>query len=213
MPLYISFYNKVIWFLKIKFRKFASQKQNNIMTNQTNSVKALLKELENGKRQLKAEFDRSMGALDAAIKVLSISKLDPSDFLKGGLERKPGRPMKGEIDLKMIVRKIKGKGRRGRPVGSRAQFHGNLTQTLYELVLSQKRFIHNRDIVALMMKKYPDVDRSEFAKKVSVLLASLKKQDRLVTYQDGGYRKNMFWGTREWMKSGKPVKGKEPKKY
>jgi hypothetical protein len=43
-------------------------------------------------------------------------------------------------------------------------------------------------------------------------LASLKKQERLVTYQDGGYRKNMFWGTREWMKSGKPVKGKEPKK-
>ncbi|MFM2157152.1 MAG: hypothetical protein RL516_1901 [Bacteroidota bacterium] len=183
------------------------------MTNQTNSVKALLKELENGKRQLKAEFDRSMGALDAAIKVLSISKLEPSDFLRGGLERKPGRPMKGEIDLKMIVRKIKGKGKRGRPVGSRAQFHGNLTQTLYELVMSQKRFIHNRDIVALMMKKYPDVDRSEFAKKVSVLLASLKKQERLVTYQDGGYRKNMFWGAREWMKSGKPVKGKEPKKY
>jgi len=72
------------------------------MTNQTNSVKALIKELENGKRQLKAEFDRSMNALDAAIKVLSISKLDPSDFVKGGLERKPGRPMKGEIDLKMI---------------------------------------------------------------------------------------------------------------
>ncbi|MFN5347536.1 MAG: hypothetical protein ACK44N_04520 [Bacteroidota bacterium] len=182
------------------------------MTNQTNSVKALIKDLENGKRQLKAEFDRSMNALDAAIKVLSISKLDPSDFVKGGLDRKPGRPMKGAIDLKMIVRKIKGKGRRGRPVGSRAQFHGNLTQTLYDLVLAQKRFVHNRDIVAMMMKKYPNVDRSEFAKKVSVLLASLKKQERLVTYQDGGYRKNMFWGTREWMKGGKPVKGKEPKK-
>jgi hypothetical protein len=182
------------------------------MTNQTNSVKALIKELESGKRQLKAEFDRSMGALDAAIKVLSISKLDPSEFVKGGLGRKPGRPMKGEINLKMIVRKIKGKGKRGRPVGSRAQFHGNLTQTLFDLVIAQKRFIHNRDIVALMMKKYPNVDRAEFAKKVSVLLASLKKQERLVTYQEGGYRKNMFWGTRDWMKSGKPVKGKEPKK-
>ena len=35
-----------------------------IMTTQTNSVKALIKDLENGKRQLKAEYDRSMGALD-----------------------------------------------------------------------------------------------------------------------------------------------------
>ena len=183
-----------------------------IMTTQTNSVKALIKDLENGKRQLKAEYDRSMGALDAAIKVLSLAKLDPSDLVKGGMERKPGRPMKGDIDLKMIVRKIKGKGKRGRPVGSRAQFHGNLTQMLFDLVVAQKRFIHNRDIVLLMMKKFPNVDRSEFAKKVSVLLASLKKQGRLVTYQDGGYRKNMFWGIKEWMKSGKPIKGKEPKK-
>jgi len=182
------------------------------MTNQTNSVKALIKELESGKRQLKAEFERSMGALEAAIKVLSISKLDPSDFVNGGLGRKPGRPMKGDINLKMFVRKIKGKGKRGRPVGSRAQFHGNLTQTLFDLVIAQKRFIHNRDIVALMMKKYPNLERAEFAKKVSVLLASLKKQERLVTYQEGGYRKNMYWGIREWLKSGKPVKGKGPKK-
>lgn len=194
------------------FLQFCQTDKNKNMANQTNSVKALIKELENGKRQLKAEFNRSMGALDAAIKVLSISKLDPSDFVKGGLDRKPGRPMKGAIDLKMIVRKIKGKGRRGRPVGSRAQFHGNLTQTLFDLVVSQKRFIHNRDIVLLMMKKYPNVDRAEFAKKVSVLLASLKKQGRLVTFQDGGYRKNMFWGIREWLKNGKPAKGKEPKK-
>jgi hypothetical protein len=183
------------------------------MTTQTNGVKALLKELETGKKQLKVEFERSMIAIDTAIKILNSAKLDPTEYVSGSNEsRGPGRPAKADINLKAIIRKVKGKGKRGRPIGSRAQFHGNLTQTLYEAVMAHRRFIHNRDIVVILMKKFPEADRVDFAKKISVLLASLKKQGRLVTYHEGGYRKNMFWGAPEWLKGGKPVKGREVKK-
>lgn len=183
------------------------------MTNQTNGIKALLKELESGKKQLKHEYDRSVIAIDTAIKILNSAKLDPTDYVSGSTEsRGPGRPSKNDINLKAIIRKVKGKGRRGRPIGSRAQFHGNLTQTLFDAVIAQRRFVHNRDIVVALMKKFPEVDRIDFAKKISVLLASLKKQERLVTYHEGGYRKNMFWGAPEWMKGGKVIKGREAKK-
>ncbi len=183
------------------------------MTTQTNGVKALLKELEAGKKQLKAEFDRSIIAIDTAIKILNAAKLDPADYVSGTSEgRGPGRPSKSDFNLKAIIRKVKGKGKRGRPIGSRAQFHGNLTQTLFDTVISQRRFVHNRDIVVALMKKFPDVDRADFAKKISVLLASLKKQGRLTTYHEGGYRKNMFWGSPDWMKNGKVVKGRDVKK-
>jgi hypothetical protein len=187
------------------------------MTTQTTGVKALLKELEAGKKQLKTEYDRSIHAIDVAIRILTEAKLDPTDMVSGSTDSKgPGRPTKGDFNLKALIKKVRGKGKRGRPIGSRAQFHGNLTQTVYETVIGNKRFIHNRDIVELLIKGMPKnekIDRVDFAKKISVLLASLKKQGRLVTYQEGGYRKNMFWGAPEWMGAdGKINRSREFKK-
>lgn len=181
------------------------------MTKQTPGVKSLLKELEAGKKQLKAEYEKSMSALDSAIKVLKITHLDATEMVSAANAKKgPGRPMKGAVNLKALVKKVRGKGKRGRPTGAGAIFKGNLTQTIYETVAAKKRFVHSRDIVDSLMKKFPKADRVEFSKKVSVLLASLKKQERLVTYNDGGYRKSMYWGLTEWMTpEGRMSRGKE----
>jgi hypothetical protein len=181
------------------------------MNKQTPGVKALLKELEVGKKQLKAEYEKSMSALDAAIKVLQITHLDATEMVSAiGVKKGPGRPKKGSVNLKALVKKVRGKGKRGRPAGASAAYKGNLTQTIYDTVVAKKRFVHNRDIVDTLMKKFPKVDRADFSKKISVLLASLKKQGRLVTYNDGGYRKSMYWGVKEWMTpEGRMSRGKE----
>ncbi len=180
------------------------------MTKQTPGVKALLKELDLAKKQLKAEYDRSLRAVEEAIKQLSSAKLDVSDHVKTTREnRGPGRPNKGAVDLKGMVKKLRGKGKRGRPVGSKSGYNVNLTQTIQDLVANKGRFLHSREIVDLLIRKFPQEDRAEFAKKVSVLLASLKKQGRLTTFKAGGYRKNMYWGVKEWMKDGKIAKGRE----
>lgn len=179
------------------------------MATQTPGVKSLLKELESGRKQLKAEYDKSIRAIDDAIKILQHAKLDASDAVSDNGLRKPGRPPKGTLNLSSLIKKVKGKGARGRPVGSKSAFKGNLTQTLYETILSKKRFVHNRDLVDTLSRKFPKADKAEFGKKISVLLASLKKQGRLVTYQDGGYRKNMYWGVPEWMNENKIARGRE----
>lgn len=180
------------------------------MAKQTPGVKALLKELDLAKKQLKVEYERSYRAVEEAIKALTSAKLDVADHVKTGrLAKGPGRPAKGSVDLKGMVKKFRGKGKRGRPVGSKSTYQGNLTLTIEEMVKSKGKFMHSRDIVDGLMRKFPKEDRADFAKKISVLLASLKKQERLVTFKDGGYRKNMYWGAKEWMKDGKIVKGRD----
>ena len=184
------------------------------MSGQNTEVKSLIKKLEAGKKQLKIEFDKNIRAIDEAIKTLSVAKADPLKVIGSAVSyRKPGRPKKGDVNVRALVKKAKGKVGRGRPSGSKSGVAVNLTQMLYEFVLSKNRFIHSREIVDNVMKKFPFEDRVDFGKKISVLLASLKKQKRLVTFKDGGYRKNMYWGAPLWLtKEGRISKGKEFKK-
>jgi hypothetical protein len=93
----------------------------------------------------------------------------------------------------------------GRPHGSKSALSINITQFIYDTVMNKKRFIHNREILDAFTRKYPKLDRVEFGRKISVLLASLKKQGRLALYNAGGYRKNMYWGSPGWM-SGRNIK-------
>ena len=93
----------------------------------------------------------------------------------------------------------------GRPHGSKSALSINITQFIHDTVMNKKRFVHNRDILEAFSKKYPKLDKVEFGRKISVLLASLKKQGRLVVFNAGGYRKSMFWGSPSWM-SGRNIK-------
>ena len=181
------------------------------MATQTAGVKVLLKQLEAGKRQLKLEYERSIRAIEEAIKTLNTAKLNPSNVISSAkTHRGPGRPKKDDVNVRAIVKKAKGKVGRGRPLGSANGVKINLTQMLHEMVVSKNRFIHSRDLVEGVIKKFPHEDRIDFGKKISVLLASLKKQGRLVTFKDGGYRKNMYWGIPTWLtKEGRISKGKE----
>jgi hypothetical protein len=183
------------------------------MANQTAGVKALLKELQAGKKQLKSDYERSLKALDEAIRVLESAKLDAMETVKStAAKRKPGRPGKAAVSVKAIVKKSRGKIQRGRPVGAKAAFKGNLTQSIYDVVVNKKRFVHNRDIADVLTKKVPHSDRADFSKKLSVLLASLKRQGRLVTVNEGGYRKSMYWGLPDWVNAdGRIMRGKENK--
>jgi hypothetical protein len=110
---------------------------------------------------------------------------------------------------KKVVKKATGaKGGRkkpGRPHGSKSALSINITQFIFDTVIGKKRFVHNREILEAFTKKFPKLDRVEFGRKISVLLASLKKQGRLSLYNDGGYRKNMYWGSPTWM-SGRNIK-------
>jgi hypothetical protein len=180
------------------------------MATQTPAIKALLKDLLAGKKLLKAEFEKSIRAIDEAISVLNTVKLHTNDVLNVKTAMPgPGRPKKEDFTLKEVIKNVKGKGKRGRPVGTSASLKGNLTQMLNDMVVGKNKFVHSRDIVSGMLKKFPGEDRADFGKKISVLLASLKKQGRLVTYKDGGYRKNMYWGSPAWLsKEGRIVKGR-----
>ena len=71
--------------------------------------------------------------------------------------------------------------------------------------MNKKRFIHNRDILEAFSRKYPKLDKVVIGRKISVLLASLKKQGRLAVHNAGGYRKNMYWGSPSWL-SGRNIK-------
>lgn len=98
-----------------------------------------------------------------------------------------------------------GKRKPGRPHGSKAALSINITKFIYDTVMNKKRFIHNRDILEAFGRKYPKLNKVEFGRKISVLLASLKKQGRLAVYNAGGYRKNMYWGSPTWL-SGRNIK-------
>jgi hypothetical protein len=98
-----------------------------------------------------------------------------------------------------------GRRKPGRPHGSKSALSINITQFIYDTVMNKKRFVHNREILDAFAKKFPRLDRVEFGRKISVLLASLKKQGRLALYNAGGYRKNMYWGSPSWM-SGRNIK-------
>ncbi len=111
--------------------------------------------------------------------------------------------------VKKVVKKATsakgGKKKPGRPHGSKSALSINITQFIFDTVMGKKRFVHNREILEAFTKKFPKLDRVEFGRKISVLLASLKKQGRLALYNDGGYRKNMYWGSPTWM-TGKNIK-------
>ena len=98
-----------------------------------------------------------------------------------------------------------GKRKPGRPHGSKSALSINITQFIFDTVMSKKRFVHSREVLEAFSKKFPKLDKVEFGKKISVLLASLKKQGRLTLFNAGGYRKNMYWGSPTWM-SGKNIK-------
>jgi hypothetical protein len=98
-----------------------------------------------------------------------------------------------------------GKRKPGRPHGSKSALSINITQFIFDTVMGKKRFVHNREILDAFARKFPKLDRVEFGRKISVLLASLKKQGRLTLYNAGGYRKNMYWGSPTWM-SGRSIK-------
>jgi len=184
------------------------------MVSQTAGVIALIKQLEEGKLKLKLEYEKGIRALDQVIKTLCEVKLDPLNFVHAAKKtRKPGRPKTGEINVRSIVKKAKGKNGRGRPAGSKSGTKVNLTQMLYDTVISKNQFVHSREIVESVVKKFPHEDRIDFGKKISVLLASLKKQGRLITFKDGGYRKNIYWGAPIWLsKEGRISRGKGFKK-
>lgn len=93
----------------------------------------------------------------------------------------------------------------GRPHGSKSALSINITQFIHDTVMNKKRFVHNREILEAFCKKYPKLDKVEFGRKISVLLASLKKQGRLAVHNAGGYRKNMYWGSPSWL-SGRNIK-------
>lgn len=106
---------------------------------------------------------------------------------------------------KKVSKSKSGKRKPGRPHGSKSALSINITQFIYDAVINKKRFIHNRDILESFSRKYPKLDKVEFGRKISVLLASLKKQGRLAVYNAGGYRKNMYWGSPSWL-SGRNIK-------
>ena len=119
---------------------------------------------------------------------------------------KKSAPKKAAKKVAKKVSKPKSSKRKpGRPHGSKSALSINITQFIYDTVMNKKRFIHNRDILESFCKKFPKLDKVEFGRKISVLLASLKKQGRLAVYNAGGYRKNMYWGSPSWL-SGRNIK-------
>ena len=106
---------------------------------------------------------------------------------------------------KKVTKTKSAKRKPGRPYGSKSALSINITKFIYDTVMNKKRFVHNRDILETFGRKYPKLDKVEFGRKISVLLASLKKQGRLAIYNAGGYRKNMFWGSPTWL-SGRKIK-------
>ena len=131
-------------------------------------IRRLIRELEQSKKKLRVEYNKGLRALDDAILALS------------ELEDKAGA----------ITQKINSdKSRRGRPTGG-----VSLSNEIKDVIAAKKKFLHQRDIVAALKKKYPEEDEILFGKKVSVLLSNLKKKGELITIDDGNYRRNMMWG-------------------
>jgi hypothetical protein len=183
------------------------------MTYQSAQIKLLVKELEDGKKFLLAEYERSIKAIDNTIHVLQTSKIDITEAIQTGtIKRKRGRPFKGSINLKSIVRKAASSGLRGRPKGSQSAYQGNLTQAIYEIVIKKNHFLHSREIADILSRQLTIEDRASFGKKLSVLLASLKRQGKLTTYSSGSNLKNVFWGLPMWInKNGSMATGREPR--
>jgi hypothetical protein len=180
------------------------------MANKTESVRKLIRELELGKKKLRLEFNRGIRAIDDAIATLLKLEMDAAALVKSVNPKSAGRPSKENVNLANLV--ASKSGRRGRQVveaGSRKQ---TLTQLVFDTVQGKKKFVHQREIASTVLKKFPDEDAVEFAKKVSVLLAALKRRNKLVTVNQGGYRRNFFWGLPEWQSAeGKILKNFEVK--
>jgi hypothetical protein len=180
------------------------------MSKKSESVRKLIRELELGKKKLRLEYNRGIRAIDDAIATLLKLEMDAAALVKSVNPKSAGRPSKENVNLVNLV--ASKSGRRGRQVveaGSRKQ---TLTQLVFDTVQGKKKFVHQREIAATVLKKFPDEDAVEFAKKISVLLAALKRRNKLVTVNQGGYRRNIFWGLPEWKSAdGKILKNSEVK--
>jgi hypothetical protein len=186
------------------------------MAKKSETVRKLIRELEIGKKKLRIEFNRGLRALDEAIATLERLELDATALVKAANPTKKGRPSGGNINLTGLVSSKSGK--RGRSTMEEVPQKQTLTQMIFDSVQAKKKFVHQRDIAALLLKKFPEEDKVEFSKKISVMLAALKKRNKLVTINQGGYRRNIFWGLPTWLnaegkvlktfenKSDKPVK-------
>jgi hypothetical protein len=169
------------------------------MAKKNENIHQLIRELELGKKKLRLDYTRGIRAIDDAIAVLQKMELDATNLVKSVRQASVGRPSKTQLNVvKLVERK---NVRRGRVPNNQKVKGISLTDMLYDTVQSKKRFIHQRDIVAAIVKKYPEEDIAEFSKKISVLLASLKRQGKLVIVNHGGYRRNIYWGLPNWLDS------------
>jgi hypothetical protein len=167
------------------------------MAKKNENIRKLIRELELGKKKLRLDFTRGIRAIDDAIAVLQKMELDATNMVKSMYHTSMGRPSGSELNAVKLVER--NNVRRGRLPNSQIKNGISLSGVLYDIVQSKKRFIHQRDIVAIVVKKYPEEELSDFSKKISVLLASLKRQGKLVTVNQGGYRRNIYWGLPNWL--------------
>jgi hypothetical protein len=157
------------------------------MKSKNETVKQLIRELEAGKHKLLLEYKKGIRVLDDAIAALKTLELDTSLLISS-----KSRQLAGNKNI-VLSELVGGKsGRRGRPVSDPE--NPGLTQVIFETVKKKRKFMHQRDIVALVHKQFPDEELSDFSKKVSVLLSALKKQGRIVSVKKDDSTRNVHWG-------------------
>lgn len=156
-------------------------------------VKQLVRDLENAKKKLRLEYNKGIRVLDEAIVRLQKLELDAGAMLK----KIENSKTEASAELIRVSRLVGGRtGKRGR--SSKNAEKPGLTQLIMETVKQKRKFLHQREIVQLLAKKFPDEEMADFSKKVSVLLAALKRQGRVVTLKSGNANKSMLWGLPEF---------------
>lgn len=138
------------------------------MKSGNQEIRKLIRELEQGKKKLRVEYNKGIRALDNAIDALQQLEHNTAS-----------------ISAPVNINAAK----RGRPSGG-----VSLSAEIRDVIASKKKFLHQRDIVAALKKNYPEEDEILFGKKISVLLSNLKRKGVLITVNEGTYRRNMYWG-------------------
>jgi len=148
----------------------------------------IINELEKKRNQLIMEFERNISAISNTIQILKNENSQQKNLLE--------KLSKQQVLFEDKTDYIKMKG-------------NSIAETILNVIISQKRFIHNSEITAIMSKIYISKDQKKLSRQVSGQLSQLKKNNKITSYSDGLSRKQVYWGFNKWLKDDKIIEGHE----
>lgn len=151
----------------------------------------LIEELEIRLIEIKAEYENNVTNIENTINILKSGSSSLPAY-------KPSQEQKVNSD-KNLAKEV-----------SRRK---SLKENILSVIANSECFMRNIEITKVLMPFYPNKQAKPFLRQMSNLLWILKKENKLVSYQDGSSRKDTIWGFPIWLNKDQVIKEERMPKY